>query len=283
MLHLCSSEGLSSMKDYLLKNWSSPTRFCLWGRRNLTRGIPTSKTTMIVEGHWSVLKRRYLLLHNRPRIDLVLFIISQQLIPRLTMDFDSLLSGLTKPSWWVRFTSIWKKMASSEILGGYKTDRVAWTCSCPGFIGNEFMLCKHLICGSNVPAYKNLSRLSFPPFLSLQTESGRPFPNIMNERSSCRELNGDGGIVNDGTELIIPSPNIATVDIYNEKEEMLSLLDWTKHHINKTLVPSEQEKQLIHLRKVLTTLKRYRDNVQKDEGGNHLPRTWACPDALFLK
>lgn len=93
-------------EEYLLENWYSKTRFHLWGRENWDDGIPFAKTTMMIEAYWSVLKRHELSKFNRPRCDLLLFLLDETVLPRIIKDFHQLINGRVKPSWWKRFTSM---------------------------------------------------------------------------------------------------------------------------------------------------------------------------------
>ena len=89
-----------SLKSYLLKNWYTPEKFQMWERRNENGGIPFARTTMMVESHWSLLKRRYLLFHNRPRVDFVVYIMEKQLLPSFRNELFNLKNGGKKPTWW---------------------------------------------------------------------------------------------------------------------------------------------------------------------------------------
>lgn len=79
--------------EYMLKNWYDESHWRLWGRRS-GRKVALSRTTMFVESHWSVLNCLYLLPYNRPRVDLVVYIIDTRLMPKFENDFDSLEKGI---------------------------------------------------------------------------------------------------------------------------------------------------------------------------------------------
>lgn len=78
MLVLLSMFG--DLAEVLAKNWYSKNLFVLWGGRNLSFGIPMSKTTMTVEAHWSALKKIFLLGLNRPRSDMLVYIIDKKVV-----------------------------------------------------------------------------------------------------------------------------------------------------------------------------------------------------------
>ena len=52
--------------------------------------ISVLKTTMFVEAHWKVLKRDFLYKFFRPRLDLVTFIIVEQVIPHQQRRFEQI-------------------------------------------------------------------------------------------------------------------------------------------------------------------------------------------------
>jgi hypothetical protein len=58
---------------YLWKNWYSATKWNQWARSS-TMTIPNAKSTMLVESHWRVLKRNFLYHYNRPRFDLLTYL-----------------------------------------------------------------------------------------------------------------------------------------------------------------------------------------------------------------
>jgi hypothetical protein len=54
--------------------------------------IPVLKTTMIVESHWRKLKHDYLHRFNRPRIDLVVWVLLTRVIPNSLVRMRTLLN-----------------------------------------------------------------------------------------------------------------------------------------------------------------------------------------------
>ena len=55
--------------------------------------IPVLKTTMIVESHWRVLKHQFLHRFNRPRIDLVTWILITRVMPDALVRMRAVKSG----------------------------------------------------------------------------------------------------------------------------------------------------------------------------------------------
>lgn len=88
--------------SYLEENWYEKDLYALWGRRH-SHMIALSKTTMYAEGHWSLMKRGALQNYNRPRADLLVYLIDRIVLPKLGADFTNLLNGNTKPLWWNDF------------------------------------------------------------------------------------------------------------------------------------------------------------------------------------
>ena len=63
--------------DYLVKEWYNLKILLRWVRRNASKK-PLARTTMLVEGHWSMLKRCLFQSYNRPRVDMLLYCTSSK-------------------------------------------------------------------------------------------------------------------------------------------------------------------------------------------------------------
>lgn len=92
-----SAPGHSSFLQYLEKNWYAQEKYEYWGRRNESCGIPFSRTTMFVKGHWYVLKRNYLLFYNSPRVDFFVYLMDAKLMPKYAVHYRRLLEAVTTP------------------------------------------------------------------------------------------------------------------------------------------------------------------------------------------
>lgn len=88
--------GCIPLMDYLHEEWYNIDSFNLWGRRNYSK-IPLDRTTMLVEAHWSVLKRSLLQNYNRPRVDMLVFVIEKVLLPKIELEMKQLILGTRKP------------------------------------------------------------------------------------------------------------------------------------------------------------------------------------------
>ena len=58
LIGFLNQPGDANLLSYMTQNWYCPDSFKLWGRMNPTF-IALTKTTMYVEGHWSMFKRGF--------------------------------------------------------------------------------------------------------------------------------------------------------------------------------------------------------------------------------
>ncbi len=70
--------------------WYSQERWILWFRAGCNDKISILKTNMFVEAHWKVLKRDFLYKFFHPRMDLVVFIIMEQVILHQQRRFEQI-------------------------------------------------------------------------------------------------------------------------------------------------------------------------------------------------
>ncbi|KAK9245725.1 hypothetical protein V1506DRAFT_458451 [Lipomyces tetrasporus] len=81
MYYWCRSRDYFRLWAYLWVNWYQPSQWALWARSVNETEIPVLKTTMIVESHWRKIKHDCLHCFNRPRIDLVVWVLLSRAIP----------------------------------------------------------------------------------------------------------------------------------------------------------------------------------------------------------
>ncbi|KAJ7247186.1 hypothetical protein B0H12DRAFT_986192, partial [Mycena haematopus] len=184
----CFQNDLSQVWAYMWNRWYCPKQWPLWARAACD-AIPRLKTTMIVESMWKHIKRRDLAQFNRPRLDLVTYLIIIGLLPRVMQRLTYVL-GLRRvgrpqalAGWQVDFKVAWLDMGRKDEhrlvekqlkwlktdrntkgreehlrlleeeetreAGTYLTDLENWTCSCPSYPKNRFLLCKHLVREAN--------------------------------------------------------------------------------------------------------------------------------------
>ena len=75
----CRQQNLDFAWAYLWNEWYSPTQWTLWARSS-SNEISILRTTMVIESHWRMIKRDHLYKFNRPRLDLLCFVIVQKVI-----------------------------------------------------------------------------------------------------------------------------------------------------------------------------------------------------------
>ena len=91
---------------------------------------------MFVEAYWKVLKRDFLYKFFRPRLDLVVFIIMEQVISHNRRKFEQIfLVKREKAEWRKAFKREWKKLIKQPINNDtYLTDINNWICGCLAFL-----------------------------------------------------------------------------------------------------------------------------------------------------
>lgn len=260
----------------------------IWGRQRIDM-IPMSRTTMFAEAHWSMLKRGVLLKHNRPRIDLVVFLLDTEVIPGIKMDMDLLLKGTTKPKWYTAFSRIWRKAKDATSNHVYFTDKERWTCSCMAFLRSPFNICKNLICDSPVPPYRDLYWRRSPPFLIIKRVHTRFTANLDDEIPGNAHVQGVPLLssvplrtedVGDTLRSAVPYSLAAIVhaedtnaqDSSEVLKSILNELDWVRDHARDLANTSAGTRQLRHLHSVhISKLVEYRKKIEANSAGV------ACP------
>jgi hypothetical protein len=146
MFRFCYQNNLQMEWAYLWDNWYNWSQFCLWARCTFSE-IIVHKTTMLIESHWRTLKRDHLYKFARPRLDLLCFIITDKVVSQQLERYYLLCNGREQPSWRKDFKSEWRSLTSKMVQNRekYLTDQHKWICSCPYFLVNRFLLCKHLV------------------------------------------------------------------------------------------------------------------------------------------
>lgn len=87
---------------YLFTNWYAPEQWQLWARAVTPEKVPVLKTTMIIESRWRRIMHDYLHRFNRPRIDLVCWVIVTRVVPTVLERLTALLSKnnrVARASW----------------------------------------------------------------------------------------------------------------------------------------------------------------------------------------
>ncbi|KAI5293691.1 hypothetical protein KEM52_005313 [Ascosphaera acerosa] len=133
-------------------SWVSSEQWIRWARAGVLEMIPVLRSTMIVKSHWRSIKHNYLERYNRPRIDLVVYILATGVVKHAAARLRAIQSGnywAGLASWRNPFRRTWLALSihvvSPASLAYYRTDPNLWRCSCPAFSTGRFWLCKHLI------------------------------------------------------------------------------------------------------------------------------------------
>ncbi|EIN06505.1 hypothetical protein PUNSTDRAFT_90128 [Punctularia strigosozonata HHB-11173 SS5] len=169
----CVSHELRELWAYLWGNWYRPGRWGLWARSKFNL-IPRLKTTMICESHWRRIKKDFLHHFHKPRIDLLIWILTDKLVPaytrRLSIHLKPTGRNREQPSWRKSFKRAWRKCESAHIRNPddpkYSPDAYRWVCTCPAFATSRFLICKHLIQACH----------TVPPQFFLQASRNRTLP-----------------------------------------------------------------------------------------------------------
>ena len=129
---------------------------------------------MLTESHWRVLKYNYKYACNRPRLDRLTQILTKELIPDQINTWKRFNNNRAFPSWWGAFKSDWKKELDKDVDSNskdrYLIDVNNWICSCPAFITNTYMVCKHL-----VREYTDTNLSFFPQYATTRQRHDHPF------------------------------------------------------------------------------------------------------------
>ena len=148
----CRARGYFRLWAYMFIHWYHPDQWSRWARSANPTDIPVLKTTMIVESHWRLLKHDFLHRFNRPRIDLVLWILISRLVPAAVSKMRAIQSRdyrVATASWRADFKKEWKELSGrvpdAETFRQYHTNPRKWVCGCDFFLGSRFLICKHLV------------------------------------------------------------------------------------------------------------------------------------------
>ena len=148
----CKARGYFRLWSYMFVNWYRPGQWELWARSANPAEILVLKTTMIVESHWRKIKHDFFHRFNRPRIDLVLWVLISRVMPSALNRLKAIMARdyrKATPSWQKDFKKQWKELShrgpESESFRRYYADPQKWVCGCEFFLLSRFLICKHLI------------------------------------------------------------------------------------------------------------------------------------------
>ncbi|KAG7085883.1 hypothetical protein E1B28_003417 [Marasmius oreades] len=174
MYHFCEGYDLRELWAYLWENWYRPARWKLWAW-SAAPEIPRLNTTMIMESHWSRIKKGFLRHFSKPRLDLLAWILIAKLAPSYYRKLDVLLGDIGRYrmlcAWRNSFKKAWRRCEEKHIpeptgTFEYRTNVRRWVCTCPALAGSRFLICKHLVQGVK----------SVPPEFFLEVTRNRTAP-----------------------------------------------------------------------------------------------------------
>ncbi|SAM00704.1 hypothetical protein, partial, partial [Absidia glauca] len=174
----CQNNDLPDTWAFLWRNWYTHEKWKLWAR-STTMEIPSGKSTMLVESHWRVLKRNHLYHHNRPRLDLLCFVIINNYCTDLIHTYQQkVVLRRDLLAWESEFVKEWNALHRRSIdvpRHNYLTNYNQWVCNCPYFYSSRFLLCKHIVRLSGLGFIARhqffIKRNVQPPFVELREVS----------------------------------------------------------------------------------------------------------------
>ncbi|KAF7314814.1 SWIM-type domain-containing protein [Mycena kentingensis (nom. inval.)] len=140
MYKFCVEHDVPHLWAYLWENWFRKGRWELWAR-SAHDTIPRLRTTMICESHWRLIKHDYLPHFHSPRVDLLAHVIISKLSPK----YEDKLAEVYESS----FRRMWRRLENRDesdlVHDKYRPDVGRWVCTCPAYVVNRFLICKHLV------------------------------------------------------------------------------------------------------------------------------------------
>ena len=226
----CRAKGYFRLFAYLWNNWYKYSQWETWARA-ASPEIPVLKTTMVVEAHWRTVKHDYLHRFNRPRIDLVVWILLTKVVRDSLHRLDRIVKKERREggaSWRKQFKSIWKKMEAAEVdrddITRYHTDPFRFVCACSSFLHGRFLICKHLVyCFKPIPDmanfYYDIKRHRTAPFWTSQQLQVREELLHLFSRSESEET-----VLDDATEFMEDVEDVGVgPDEYMDREEEVDI------------------------------------------------------------
>jgi hypothetical protein len=143
----CVRHDLPDAWAYLACEWYCAERWRLWARSVVPGVIPCASTTMMIESHWSLVKRHHLVRSPRARLDKVIHVLLEDTIPHHQQKWrQSLLLRRYLLHYEEEFLKDWNSLADNTDIdcSRYLVDVNGWICNCPAYAKSRFLICKHL-------------------------------------------------------------------------------------------------------------------------------------------
>jgi hypothetical protein len=217
---------------------------------------------MFVEAHWKVLKCDFLYKFFRPCLDLVVFVIMEQLIPLQQRKFEQIfLAGREKAEWRKAFKREWKELSKRTINHNtYLIDINNWVCGCFAFLTSRFFICKHLVQQKETvdnQFFDNVHRHHQYSFIDTS------FPQVRTQLSSPIAMNIE--IIEDENTHVYEILYDHLIDVMERSLEILKdqqskrNFRWVKG-VEKNFKPIEKMLSEITLYKRKRTMPRFKDH-----------------------
>lgn len=319
MYQWCRSRNYYHLWAYLFVHWYSDGQWQLWARSSNPAEIPILKTTMIVESHWRKLKHDYLHRFNRPRIDLIVYMLLERVIPDSIRRLAALRRGCRRQgvaSWRKDFKRIHLDLLERPQNGDittYHTNPVDWTCGCDAFLDSRFLICKHIVqCFEKIeqPAafYRLIRRQRAPPFWTHSALVLKPefrLPQAPSIPSSNEEVTNDEDEEEEAEEVesIMERDSTSGMDSDNDaeiarevqsttdvntglqqldavKEDFLFLLETVREEYLKGNISCYER----YMKSQSSTMSLAKD-VKQRKAQRTMPRTWGAsrhPAAMYF-
>jgi hypothetical protein len=209
MYLFCRQRGLREVWGYLWSSWYSLKIWKLWARSSSPL-ISRLRTTMSVENFWRQLKHNYLHHMLRPRLDLLVWILINNITPEyiahaeILEDTHRLGRSKQLTTYQRYFKKSWQALEATPVGGKvYVTDVAMWTCNCGQQKYQCHHLCKHLVHAVLHPPIsfwrgvirRRVAPLYRHPALVPQTNDGEP-------SSDGEYANPDSGSITEGDDHV---------------------------------------------------------------------------------
>ncbi|KAI0994469.1 hypothetical protein K3495_g13714 [Podosphaera aphanis] len=177
----------------------------------------------------------YLHRYNRPRVDLVVSILTSLVIPQAVDKINSIRSknhGKAVAAWRKTFKKNWEDLLDlvvNQDLLKYRTNPIKWTCACPGFLLSRFLVCKHIkFCYEKITdrpkLFSEIQRQRESPFWIHEQLTLRP-----EHRPSIREIPSDNDHEPDSDNETGSETEFSENYLANLEDEIPSVNDGASH------------------------------------------------------
>ena len=273
----CRERNFIYLWAYLWINWYNWVDWNLFARASFPSAISLARTTMLVESHWRVLKYNYKYTCNRPRLDRLTQILTRELLPDQISTWEKFNNNRAFPSWWGMFKSEWRKALDTnvEYNDRYLTNVDTWICSCPAFINNTYMLCKHL-----VKAYTD-ENPTFPQYATTHRRHDYPFIQF---GEACSRIDTANRPWTESSQNLLDEMEISMDEDNNNSLELN--ISARNELIESRLARLEEDRKTFESLVAIAT-----DNIQNDDFYNEYAKltqtlvkeTKACQEALMAR